>query len=99
MIDAVIAIAFADNTIGKVVNIGNDFEISINELAQKIIAETGSKSEIVYVPYEEAYGDGFEDMERRVPNIDLINQLVGWKPKRDLTTVISDIFTEMKKNS
>ena len=99
VIDAVIAIAFADNTIGKVINIGNDFEISINGLAQKIITETGSKSEIVYVPYNEAYGDGFEDMERRVPNIDLINQLVGWKPKRDLTTMISDISAEMKKNS
>lgn len=99
MIDAVIAIAFADNTIGKVINIGNDFEISINGLAEKIIAETGSKSEIVYIPYEEAYGDGFEDMERRVPNIDLIKQLVGWRPKRELTTIISDISAEMKKNS
>jgi UDP-glucose 4-epimerase len=99
VIDAVIAVAFAENTIGKVINIGNDFEISINGLAQKIIAETSSKSEVVFVPYEEAYGDGFEDMERRVPNIDLINQLVGWKPKRDLTTIISDISAEMKKNS
>jgi UDP-glucose 4-epimerase len=99
VIDAVIAIAFADNTIGKVINIGNDFEISINGLAQKIIAETDSKSEIVYVPYEEAYGDGFEDMERRVPNIDLINQLVGWKPMRDLSTIIADISMEMKKSS
>ena len=99
VIDAVIAIAFADNTIGKLINIGNNFEISINNLANKIIAETDSRSKIVYVPYEEAYGDGFEDMERRVPNIDLINQLVGWQPKRDLTTMISDISTEMKKNS
>ena len=99
VIEAVIAIAFAGNTIGKVINIGNDFEISINELAKKIISETNSKSEIVYVPYEEAYGDGFEDMERRVPNIDLIHQLVGWKPKRDLTTIIRDISSEMKKYS
>ncbi len=99
VVDAVLAIAFADNTIGKVINIGNDFEISINGLAKKIIIETGSKSEIVYVPYSEAYGDGFEDMERRVPNIDLINQLVGWKPKRDLSTMISDISVEMNKNS
>ena len=99
VIDAVIAIAFAENTIGKVINIGNNFEISINELALKIIAETGSQSEIVYVPYEEAYGDGFEDMERRVPNIELINQLVGWKPQRNLSRVIADIFTEMKKDS
>jgi len=96
VIDAVIAIAFAKNTIGKVINIGNNFEISINDLARKIIAQTNSKSEIVYVSYHEAYGDGFEDMERRVPNIDLIKELVGWKPKRDLTTMIADISTEMK---
>jgi len=99
VIDAVISIAFAGNTVGKVINIGNDFEISINGLAQKIIAETGSKSEIVYVPYEEAYGDGFEDMERRVPNIDLIYELVGWKPMRNLTAIIADISEEMKKSS
>ena len=74
-------------------------EISINGLAQKIIDETGSKSEIVYVPYEEAYGGGFEDMERRVPNIKLIDELVGWKPKRDLSTIITDISAEMRKSS
>jgi UDP-glucose 4-epimerase len=99
VVDAVIAIAFADNTIGKVVNIGNNFEISINGLANKIIRETSSKSQIVYIPYEEAYGDGFEDMERRVPNIDLIYQLVGWKPMRDLSTIITDISVEMKTGS
>jgi len=99
VIDAVVAIAFAQNTIGKVINIGNDFEISINGLAKKIISETNSNSKIVYVPYEEAYGDGFEDMERRVPNIDLINQLVGWKPQRDLSTIISDISSELSKTS
>ena len=99
VIDAVIAIAFAKNTIGKVINIGNDFEISINDLAKRIILETGSKSEIIYVPYKEAYGDGFEDMERRVPNIELIKKLVGWKPKNDLTTIIADISAEMKKSS
>jgi UDP-glucose 4-epimerase len=97
-VDAVVRIAFADNTIGKVINIGNDYEISINDLAKKVIEQTNSKSEIVYVPYEEAYGDGFEDMERRVPNIELIKSLVGWEPKRDLSTMISDIadFLETK---
>jgi UDP-glucose 4-epimerase len=99
VVDAVMAIAFAQNTIGKVINIGNDFEISVNGLAKKVIHETGSKSKLVYVPYIEAYGDSFEDMERRVPNIDLINQLVGWKPKRDLSTIIADILVEMKKDS
>jgi len=98
VVDAVIDIAFAENTIGKVINIGNDFEISINDLAKKIINETNSNSEIVYVPYLEAYGDGFEDMARRVPNIGLIKRLVGWEPKRNLSSIISDISVEMKKS-
>ena len=94
-VEALIAIAFSPNTIGKVINIGNDFEISINELAQKVIQETNSKSKVVHLSYEEAYGVGFEDMERRVPNIDLINNLVGWKPKRNLSTIIADISRAM----
>ena len=98
VVDAIIAIAFAENTIGKVINIGNDFEISINGLADMIIAQTKSVSEIVFIPYEQAYGDGFEDMERRVPNIELINQLVGWKPTRDLRTMIADISVYMQFN-
>ena len=98
-VDAVCSIAFADNTIGKVINIGNDYEISINDLAHRVIKETNSSSQVVYVPYAEAYGDGFEDMERRVPSINLINQLVGWKPKRDLSTMIADISAEMSKDS
>ena len=96
VIDAVISVAFSDKTIGKVINIGNDFEISINDLAKKIIEETGSRSEIKYIPYSEAYGDGFEDMERRVPNIDLIKSLTGWQPKRDLTQIIKDVAEDLQ---
>ena len=97
VIDAVIAVAFSERTIGKVINIGNNFEISINDLAIKVIEETGSRSKITYVPYGEAYGENFEDMERRVPNIELIDELVGWKPQRDLKQMIVDIVREMKK--
>jgi len=96
-VDAVVRIAFAENTICKVINIGNDFEISINDLAQKVIEQTKSKSKVIYLPYEEAYGNGFEDMERRVPNIELIKSLVGWEPKRDLSTMISDIADFLQK--
>lgn len=96
VIDAVVSVAFSDKTIGKVVNIGNNFEISMNDLAKKIIEETGSKSEIKYIPYSEAYGDGFEDMERRVPNIDLIKSLTGWQPKRDLTQIIKDVAEDLR---
>jgi len=99
VIDAVVGLAFAPNAIGKVVNIGNSVEISINDLAEKIIRETNSNSEIIHVPYLEAYGKGFEDMDRRIPNIDLINELIGWKPKRDLSIIISDIASEMNKQN
>jgi UDP-glucose 4-epimerase len=96
VVDAVMALAFTDLSIGRVINIGNNFEISINDLARKVIEQTNSTSEITYIPYKEAYGDGFEDMERRVPNIDLIHELVGWEPQRDLSTMIDDISKEMK---
>ena len=96
VIDAVISVAFSDKTIGKVINIGNNFEISMNDLARRIIKETGSKSEIKYIPYSEAYGDGFEDMERRVPNIDLIKSLTGWQPKRDLNQIIKDVAEDLR---
>jgi len=94
-VDAMVRISSAQNTIGKVINIGNNFEISINDLAKKVIAQTNSKSEIVYVPYDQAYGDGFEDMERRVPNIELIKSLVDWAPTRDLSTMIADIANSL----
>ena len=97
VVEAVISLAFEPRAIGRVVNIGNDFEISINDLATRVISETGSRSKIVYVPYSEAYGDGFEDMDRRVPNLELVNKLVAWSPSRDLTTIIADIAREMRK--
>jgi UDP-glucose 4-epimerase len=95
-VDAMVRISSAQNTIGKVINVGNNFEISINDLAKRVIAQTDSKSEIVYVPYDQAYGEGFEDMERRVPNIELIKSLVDWTPTRNLSTMITDIANTLK---
>ena len=97
VIDAVLEVAFSQLTIGKVLNIGNNQEISMNKLAELVISRTDSKSSIIHVPYEEAYGSGFEDMQRRVPNINLIKSLVGWEPKRSLEKIIDDVFAEMKK--
>jgi UDP-glucose 4-epimerase len=99
VVEAVIAVAFSDNTVGKVINIGNKSEISINELAQRIVHRTNSQSPIVHIPYSDAYGHGFEDMERRVPNINLIRNLVGWVPTRNLDDIIDDITTEINQNS
>ena len=95
VVDAVLAIAFDTHTIGRAINIGNNVEISILDLAKTIIEVTNSKSEIHFLTYDDAYGKGFVDMERRVPNISLIKELVGWNPKRDLKSIIVDIANEM----
>ncbi len=98
VIDALIQVATSERTIGTVVNIGNDEEISINDLAKKIIDMTDSKSKIVYLSYEDAYKSGFEDMERRVPNIERIKRLTGWAPTRNLETIIRDVAEHLRSN-
>ena len=82
---------------GQVINIGNPEEISIKGLAEKAIEMTGSKSQIEYVPYEEVYGEGFEDMQRRVPSIDKANALIGFKPTRTLEDIINDVADQFRE--
>jgi UDP-glucose 4-epimerase len=77
--------------IGQVFNVGNNSQISIMELAKKVIEITGSKSSIEKVAYEKAYSEGFEDMQRRVPDISKIKQVLGWEPKINLDQIIKDI--------
>lgn len=96
VVEALCLVAFSPKTIGQVVNIGNNHEISMNDLAKLVIEKTQSSSEIQYMKYEDAYGPGFEDMERRVPSLDLIRKLVGWKPSRNLDQIIADIAQEIK---
>ena len=76
---------------GKVVNIGNEEEVTINELAQRVISITNSDSTIEYIPYDEAYGDGFEDMQRRVPCLKRAEELIGYKAQCDLDKIITDV--------
>ena len=90
-VEAVFALLDNEKSIGEVFNVGGQGETTIKALGEKVIAQTGSKSEIQYIPYEEAYGAGFEDMQRRVPDLSKIKALTGWQPKRDLTQIISDI--------
>ena len=79
-------------SVGEVFNIGGIGEISISELAKKIVKITKSNSKIVNIPYTAAYPDGYEDMQRRIPNIEKINSLTGWVPAFDLDGAISDIL-------
>lgn len=82
---------------GQVINLGNDQECSINHLAEKAIEITGSSSEVKYIPYDEAYGDGFEDMQRRVPSLEKAKRLIGYQPTRTLDNIINDVADEFRK--
>ena len=84
---------------GQVINLGNNEEVSIKQLADKAIELTGSSSKIQYIPYEEAYGEGFEDMRRRVPSLDKAKNLIGYQPTRSLNDIINDVAGEFKAES
>lgn len=77
---------------GKVVNLGSDEEVTINELALRVQALTNSPSQIMRVPYEKAYVEGFEDMRRRVPNLKLAKKLIGYEPSHSLDDIITAII-------
>ena len=81
----------SDKAVGEVFNVGNNQQISIMELAKKVIDITGSKSTIEKIAYEKAYPKGFEDMQRRVPDISKIKQVLGWSPQLNLDQIIKDI--------
>ena len=91
VVRAILLIIDSPKSIGQIFNIGNDQQISIMDLANRIINLTGSKSKIITIPYEKAYNSGFEDMERRVPDISKIKQVLGWEPKINLDQIIKDI--------
>ncbi len=84
---------------GEIFNIGNPHEISILELAERIKALTHSTSPIQLIPYEESYGPGFEDMQRRTPNIEKISNWLGWKPTRDLDTILQEVIQTYVKSA
>ena len=86
-----------DQTIGDYFNVGGVGEISIMELAQRIIEMTGSKSKIKLVHYSEAYAVGFEDMQRRVPDITKIANRVGWRPSQSLDNILTDVINSFSK--
>lgn len=97
VVEALIKISNSANTVGEIINIGNTDEISIKKLAEKIISMTSSTSKVVFKEYTEVYDSNFEDMQRRVPNIEKINRLVGWSPMRNLDDIIRDVI-EHEKN-
>ncbi len=97
--DAVVALTKLieePKAVGEVFNIGSQEEISIEELAKLIIKLTNSKSKIEYISYDKAYEEGFEDMQRRIPDTSKINKLIGFKPTYTLSEIIKDIVRFLK---
>jgi UDP-glucose 4-epimerase len=81
---------------GKVFNVGSNSEISIRDLANLVVKKTGSTSEISFIPYEEAYPQGFEDMQRRVPDLRRVSSLIGFRPTRTLDDILEDVIQEQR---
>jgi len=93
VVGALIKLMDTTESIGQVFNIGSTEEISILQLAEKVRELTQSTSEIVFVPYDDAYEEGFEDMPRRVPDTNKINQLVGFKPEMTLDGILETVIS------
>ncbi len=90
------ALAMEKKAEGRIFNIGSQHSITILELAQAVINMLGSSSPIAFIPYEEAYAPGFEDMRRRVPDITAVRELLGWSPEYTLERIITDVAQSLR---
>jgi UDP-glucose 4-epimerase len=97
VIRALLLVIDSDQAVGEVFNIGNNQQSSINQLADRVISLLGSKSKIERISYKDAYPQGFEDMQRRVPDISKIKRVLGWSPQLDLDQIIKDIAASYPK--
>jgi UDP-glucose 4-epimerase len=95
-VKAILTLAATDSTIGDVFNVGGVGETTMKELAEKIIKQTNSTSTTTYTKYEDAYPAGFEDMQRRVPDITKIKNTINWAPANTLDSIIDDVATSMR---
>ena len=96
VVEAIVRLTETPAAVGQVFNIGSDEEVSINELAERVRTAAGSQSEIVHVPYTEAYAEGFEDMPRRVPDVSKLERTIGMRPRRSLDSIIADVLADKR---
>ena len=96
---ALMALLDHPDAVGSVFNVGAPNETTMEDLARSVIEMTGSDSAIVHVPYDVAYEEGFEDMERRVPDISRIANLTGWQPTRSLDDILDDVIAHTRDDA
>jgi UDP-glucose 4-epimerase len=93
---AVIALSVYPGAVGQIYNVGSRYEITILDLARRILARADSQSEINLIPYAQAYATGFEDMRRRVPDIDKIFAAIGWQPGIELDQTLDEVIADAR---
>jgi UDP-glucose 4-epimerase len=98
VVEAIIALSRHPDALGRVFNIGSTEEITILALAERVQALTGSSSSVVRVPYEQAYAPGFEDMQRRVPDLTGIRSLLDWRPRRALEEILTSVIADQREH-
>jgi len=97
VVTGLVALSEHPEAFGKVFNLGGVEEVSISDLARRVIERSGSSSQVEFIPYDVAYEEGFEDMERRVPNNDRARDLVGFAPTATLDDIIDQVIVDQKK--
>lgn len=97
VVEAVLRLVETDAALGRVFNVGNDQEISINALAELVRERTGGRSRIVHVPYDEAYGPGFEDLGRRIPDLSRLEKTIGFRPSTPIESIVERVIDEMRE--
>jgi len=97
VVEGLVGLVAHPGAVGRVFNLGATEEITILDLAHRIRHLTGSRSEIVFVPYDEAYARGFEDMRRRVPDITRVRELIGWQPRRTLDEILRSVIEDQRR--
>lgn len=95
VVEALLGLLEQPAAVGEMFNVGSSEEVSIRALAAQVVARTGSRSNIVFVPYDDAYGEGFEDVRRRVPDTSRIRRLTGWQPTRHLDDILDDVIAHV----
>lgn len=95
-VEALLRLLGTPASVGGVFNIGSDEEVTIHRLAEMVRDAAGSRSEIKLVPYDEAYAEGFEDMQRRVPDLTKLERTIGFRPRTPLATIIADVIADQR---
>jgi UDP-glucose 4-epimerase len=99
VVEALVSLARHESAAGNAYNIGSSTPIAIEDLARRVIERTGSDSRVVRIPYDRAYGDGFEELGLRIPDTSAIRSITGWRPKRTIDDAIEDVIAQERATS